>query len=246
MFCSIGISPLYEVMASSQTLISAPLAGAEAARLNMVNGQIRPNRVNDPRLIEAMRHLPREQFLPSQLADQAYVDRDIKLGAGRVMMAPMSVARLVQACAARPGEHCLVVGAGTGYGTALLAATGAEIIALESDPALAEIGRAACASCAPDVQWQIGDLAAGSGGHGPFDIIMIEGAVSALPRGLAAQLKPTGRMICVLVEGGIGRIVMAEARAGGIAHVVLYDCMTAILPGFAAPSGFSFQANTRP
>jgi protein-L-isoaspartate(D-aspartate) O-methyltransferase len=101
-----------------------PITDYTAARNLMVDGQVRPNKVYDPRIIAAMRRLPRERFVPPALAARAYADEDVNLGNGRALMEPMVIARLVQMAAVRPGERALVVASGTGYGAALLAACG--------------------------------------------------------------------------------------------------------------------------
>src|SRR6476619_4897977 len=101
------------------------------ARNHMVDRQIRPTKVTDPRIIAAMRRLPRERFLPPRLASLAYADEDVPLGEGRVLIEPAVIARLVQLAAIATGERALVVAAGTGYGAALLAACGARVTALE-------------------------------------------------------------------------------------------------------------------
>ena len=100
------------------------------ARRNMVDSQIRPNRVTDPRILAAMRRLPRESFLPSAVRALAYADEDVPLGNGRFMMEPMVLARLLQAAALIDQERVLVVGAGTGYGAAVIAACGCKVTAL--------------------------------------------------------------------------------------------------------------------
>ena len=117
----------------------------------MVDSQIRPNKVSDPRVLAAMRHIPRERFLPSRLAVLAYADEDVPLGNGRALMEPMVLARLVQLAAPTAGEKALVVAAGTGYGSALLAACGAQVTALEEDEALLAIAGPALADIAPAV-----------------------------------------------------------------------------------------------
>ena len=103
------------------------------ARNHMVDSQIRPNRVSDPRILAAMRHLPRERFLPPSLASRAYVDEDVPLANGRALMEPMVLARLLQFAAPAEGERVLVVAAGTGYGSAVLAACGCRVFALEGE-----------------------------------------------------------------------------------------------------------------
>ena len=113
------------------------------ARKRMVDGQLRPNRVTDPRVLDAMRELPREDFLPPRPRARAYADEDVPLPGGRAMVAPMVIARLAQLAAVRPGDRALVVCAGTGYGAAVLARCGARVTALEADAAAGGDRRAA-------------------------------------------------------------------------------------------------------
>ena len=120
--------------------------GYASARAHMVDGQIRPNRVTDRRLLEVLRSMPREQFLPEALRPLAYIDDNLPLGDGRVLMEPLILARLLQLGRARPGERVLVVGAGVGYGVAVLAGCGASVVGLEEQPALLAVARATCAS----------------------------------------------------------------------------------------------------
>ena len=128
---------------SRQPWTATAQAFAEA-RNNMVDSQVRPNKVTDPRIVAAMRQLPRERFLPPALAALAYADEDVPLGEGRVLIEPMVIARLVQLTAIAAGERALVVAAGTGYGAAVLAACGARVTALE-ESASAAGDRAQCA-----------------------------------------------------------------------------------------------------
>lgn len=109
-----------------------------AARHNMVENQIRTNRVTDPRIVATMDALPRELFVPKQLRGIAYVDEDLDLGNGRYLMEPLVLARLLQAAELRPEDVVLDVGCGTGYSTAVLARVASTVVALESDSDLAE------------------------------------------------------------------------------------------------------------
>ena len=115
----------------------------------MVDSQIRPNKVVDPRILRAMRELPRERFVPTALRSLAYADEDVPLGNGRALMEPMVLARLVQIAAPVAGERVLVVGAGGGYGAAVLAACGANVTALEEDEALLGLARQLLPAIAP-------------------------------------------------------------------------------------------------
>lgn len=117
------------------TLTYSPSGGPIAMdfaerRRNMVEGQLRTNKVIDERLIAAMERVEREKFVPTRLAGVAYVDEDIALGGGKYLMEPMVFARLVQALALNPGERVLVVGDFSGYAAAVLREMG---VGLASD-----------------------------------------------------------------------------------------------------------------
>src|SRR5581483_3920718 len=147
------------------------------ARNRMVNSQVRPNRVVDPRILGAMRSLPRERFLPPDRASLAYADEDVPLGNGRVLVQPMVIARMLQLAAPVQGERALVAAAGTGYGAAILAACGLRVTALEEDPALLAIARHTLQEFAPNVSVVAGPIASGWPGNAPYDVILLEGAV---------------------------------------------------------------------
>jgi protein-L-isoaspartate(D-aspartate) O-methyltransferase len=211
-----------------------------SARNMMVDGQVRPNKVTDPRIIAAMRNLRREQFLPPELAARAYCDEDVALGGGRALMEPMVIARLVQSMALRVGEAVLVCACGTGYGAALLASCGAAVTAFEEDSRLLSIARTALAACAPAVKLVPGSLTEGYPGE--WDIILIEGAVPAIPPAYATLLRPgVGRLLTILTgPGRIGHAVIAEPNGAGLATRTLFDCATPVLPALVRPAAFAF------
>ncbi len=215
------------------------------ARDYMVDSQLRPNRIADPRIVRAMRSLPRERFLPEGLASMAYIDEDIKLPGGRCLMEPLTLARLIQLARPRSGERALVVGAGPGYGAAVLASCGAVVTALEEDTGLADVARRVLPALAPGVAVVTGKLAEGL--PGPWDMILIEGAVVAIPPGIARQLNPhDGRLVTVLAPSpGLGKGVLAEPVNPGAAEVVLraqpfFDCATPYLPTLLPKPAFVF------
>ncbi len=208
------------------------------ARNRMVDSQIRPNKVTDPRILSAMRQLPRERFLPPELRTRAYVDEDVPLGGGRVLMEPLVIARLVQLLAPGAGERALVVGAGVGYGAALLAGCGVRVTALEEEPTLAELAKSTLADLAPGVSVVVGPLAAGWKSGAPYDLVLIEGAVADIPDAIAAQLRAdTGRLVTVRVpkwRDRLGRARRADAvRVARPADVRLRDRFVAISDGKA-------------
>ena len=214
------------------------------ARNHMVDGQVRPNKVVDTRVIEAMRRLPRERFLPPELAGLAYLDEDVKLGGGRALVEPMVIARLVQLARVRPGDRALVVGAGTGYGAAVMAACGADVVALEQDERLLAVARAVLPGAAPGVRIVEGPLAAGLADGAPWDVIMIEGAVQAIPPVIAAQVRPgTGRLVTVLARtsgGGQGVLALPSRSGETLRPQAEFDCATPLLPPLLAARTFRF------
>ncbi len=220
---------------------SAALAFTEA-RNRMVDSQVRPNKVTDPRIIAAMRRLPRERFLPPSLAALAYADEDVPLGGGRVLLEPMVIARLVQLTAVAEGERVLVVAAGPGYGSALLASCGARVTALEDDATLLALARSALAEFAPGVSLVAGPLAAGWPAGASYDVILIEGAVRDIPPAIGEQLrKDAGRLVTVCMGSGTGgQAVLAEATVAGLRIQPMFDCATPPIPSLASSPGFVF------
>ena len=212
------------------------------ARAMMVDGQLRPNQVGDPALLAALRRLPRERFLPEALAPLAYVDENVPLGGGRVLLRPLTIARLIQLAAPRQGERALVVGAGSGYGAALLAACGPTVTALEQDEALLALALSVLPEVAPGVTIVRGPLADGWQAGGPYDLIFMEGGVEQVPAALIAQVKPRGgRLVAVRATGGrTGQAVLAEPTQGGLSAQPAFDCSAPVLPGLQSAAGFVF------
>ena len=172
--------------------------GYEIARANMVDNQIKTNRVTDLRLIEALERLPRERFVPEAKRGIAYVDEDIDLGGGRWLMEPMVLARLLQAADVQRDEMVLVIGCATGYAAAVLAHLAGTVVALESDEALAAAAEAAVADLEIDNLVVVrGALTAGYAKQAPYNVILIDGAVAEIPPEICDQLSEGGRLVTV-------------------------------------------------
>jgi protein-L-isoaspartate(D-aspartate) O-methyltransferase len=210
------------------------------ARSLMVDCQVRPNNITDQRLLAAMRNLPREKFLPPALAWRAYHDEDVELPQGRVMIAPLAIAQLVQLARPLAGERALVIAAGTGYGAALVAACGAETWALEEDQSLRALAGSALGAYEPRVHLAAGPLTEGLPGYAPFDLILLEGGVERLPVQFAAQLQVDGRLVTVLHERGLGRAVIARPGPAGFAYRAVADCRARLLASFSRKPDFVF------
>jgi protein-L-isoaspartate(D-aspartate) O-methyltransferase len=214
----------------------------ETARANMIESQLRPNRVTDERVIEAFSRLRRELFVPEHLRGVAYVDEDLPLGRGRYLMEPMVAARLLQALLPERKETALVVGAGVGYEAALLTSLTRSVIALEEDEELARLGRAALVDHRiASVTYVEAPLTGGHRARAPYDVILFGGAVAAVPDEIGAQLAEGGRMGAVLREpGSVGRAVLITRTGAVLAQRVIFDAATPLLPGFEAEPGFVF------
>ena len=218
----------------------APAMDMALARDLMVDGQLRPNKVRDPRLIEVLRRLPRERFVPASLRQFAYIDADLKLPAGRVLIKPLVLARLIQLAAPRPGETALVVGAGTGYGAAVLAELGMQVTALEEQSALIALATQA-AHPDHDICWMTGKLSDGWAERAPYDLVLIEGAVRAIPERIGRQVAQHGRLVTVLApEGAAATAVLAEPSVGGMRARAAFDATTALLPELLPKAAFAF------
>ena len=213
-----------------------------AARHNMVESQLRTNKVTDHRLLDAFEELPREAFVPADLRGVAYVDEDIALAPERYLMEPMVLARLLQAAAVDPGDMVLEIGCGTGYAAALLARMAATVVALESDAALVQAANDTLSRLEIDnVVVVTGDLAEGYPKQAPYNVILISGAVTAVPDRICDQLADGGRLITVLRDGpGLGRAVLMHKSAGHVSRRYLFDAATPYLPGFVHDAGFVF------
>ncbi len=209
------------------------------ARTNMIESQIRPNKVADEALIAAIAAAPRERFLPEELRAVAYVDEDLKLSAERSLMEPLVLARLLQALALTPGDAVLDIASGTGYAAAVMARLAGAVFALESDADLQ--GRAAelFGDLALDNILPVdGDLAAGCREHAPFNAVLIEGAVDAVPAEIFDQLADGGRLATIVMDKGIGRATLFRKDGGHLSRRILFDAYVPMLKEFRKPPAF--------
>jgi|SRR5579864_2373263 len=215
-----------------------------AARLNMVEGQLRTNKVTDAAVLGAFLEVPRERFVQPPLRGIAYVDDDIPLGAGRVMIEPMVLARLLQFAAIHSADKVLEIGCATGYATALLARIAGAVTAVESDPALAARARALLREldCATAVVVE-GDLAAGWRAKAPYDVILLNGAVGVIPQAISDQLAEGGRLVGVISPEsgtGMGEAILMTRAEGVLSSRPVFDATVHRLPGFERAPDFVF------
>jgi protein-L-isoaspartate(D-aspartate) O-methyltransferase len=214
-------------------------------RRSMVDSQIRPNDVTDPRIIEAMLELPRERFVPSARAGLAYLDDDLAVsegnGAARCLIDPMVLARLVQALQLSESDRVLDIGGATGYSTALLARLARHVVMVEEDPSLVSAARRNLSDLGIDnVEFVTARLTAGAPGRGPFDAILLNGSVELVPEDLIDQLAEGGRLAAVVRGNPPGRATVFVRAGGVVSQRPVFDASVTPLPGFEAPRGFVF------
>ncbi|MGB6321141.1 MAG: protein-L-isoaspartate O-methyltransferase [Xanthobacteraceae bacterium] len=211
-------------------------------RRMMVDGQVRTADVTNLDLIAAMLAVPREQFVPPPLAGQAYLDSDIPLGAGRALLKPMVLAKLIQGAQVSASDHVLDVGCGTGYSSAVLSHLVGSVVALEEDTTLARRAQGALSAGhgAANVTVAIGPLTAGWPAAAPYDLILLDGATEITPEVLGRQLKPDGRMACVLGRAQTGKAMIYRMIEGHLVGRPIFDAAAPLLPGFAATPTFVF------
>jgi protein-L-isoaspartate(D-aspartate) O-methyltransferase len=221
-------------MTSATDSISVPEAYA-AARFNMVESQIRTNKVTDEGLLAALVKAPRENFVPASLASVAYSDTSLRIAPGRYLIQPLVLARLIQESEVEPGHKVLVIGAGTGYSAAILSGLATSVVALESDADLAAAARANLAALAiTGVAVETGELSAGWPSGAPYDLILIDGMIADVPAAITAQLADYGRLVTVQSQDGRHGAGMLYRKLGGaISGRILFDAVIPYLPGFA-------------
>jgi protein-L-isoaspartate(D-aspartate) O-methyltransferase len=212
------------------------------ARINMVENQLRPNRIEDPRLLDAMREVPRERFLPKLLRGVAYADEDLLLPAGGHLIEPLVLARLIEAAQVRPQDVVLVVGCTTGYAGVVLARLAATVILLQPAAAAVEPIESLLEELAVDnvVVVTGDDPAGGHPSQAPFDVILLVGSVAAVPAALLEQIGEGGRLVAVIDDRRIGKGTLFTRLHGVVGRQVLFDASIPRLAGLSERVEFAF------
>lgn len=202
------------------------------ARDLMVESQVRPNDVTDPRILRAMRTLPRERFAPAHKRGLAYADLELEVAPGRTLMRPRDLAKLIQALSPKAGERALELAGGTGYGAAILAQCCAEVVTLDPDPELCFAARAALESCGVSNAKAVSAPALqGWADDGPYDLILLNGSSEVVPQAWLDHLAPGGRLGVVVREGPAGHARIYTQTEGAAAFRVVFDAAPPVAPG---------------
>jgi protein-L-isoaspartate(D-aspartate) O-methyltransferase len=184
-------------------------------RERMVATQIRARGITDPLVLEAMRAVPREWFVPSALARFAYEDRPLPIGEGQTISQPYIVAVMTEAARLKPGARALEIGTGSGYGAAVLSRIATEVYTVERVRALAEAARDRLAELGyANVHVLEGDGTLGWAEHAPYDAIVVTAGGPRVPEALLSQLAVEGRLIMPVGPGSRHQRLVRVTRTG--------------------------------
>jgi protein-L-isoaspartate(D-aspartate) O-methyltransferase len=218
-----------------------------AARLAMVESQIRPNGVRDPLILNAFATLPREEFVPEDQKCLAYIDEALPVvpaskGTGRrYLLPPMVLARMLQFAAPLPSDSVLDVGGVTGYSAAILAQLCGKVDALEASAALAEdMNQCLRRGRIEGVSVHSGALNLGLDAFKPFNLILLNGGVQEEPKHLFPQLAEGGRLLTIVRKSWFGQCYLYAKSDGIVSGRAIFDAAAEILPGFETVPQFVF------
>lgn len=210
----------------------------EHMRRAMVASQLRTTGVNNHRVVAAMGAVPRERFVPENLVSGAYTDLLVPLGHGRELNTPMALGRMLSEAKLKGHERALVIGGATGYSAAVVARLARSVVALEEVPELAAWARRELEGTGVEIVE--GPLNQGWPAGGPYDFVLIDGAVEFVPQAIIDQVVDGGELAVALLEGGVPRLSIGRVVGHAFGSAAFSDAAAPVLPGFLKPRGFSF------
>ncbi|WP_010138836.1 protein-L-isoaspartate O-methyltransferase family protein [Oceanicola sp. S124] len=211
-----------------------------ARRTMMVDAQVRPSDVTKFPIIEAMLSVPRELFVPQERKEAAYLGENISLGGRRVLLEPRTFAKMLDAVDVQPEDLVLDLGAAQGYSSAVLARMAAAVVAVEEDEDLASDSQQVLSDLGADnVILHDAKLSEGAPEHGPYDVILLEGAVEHMPEAITAQLKDGGRIVALFAEGHLGVVRVGYKIDGHVNWRFAFNAGAPVLPGFERHAAFT-------
>jgi protein-L-isoaspartate(D-aspartate) O-methyltransferase len=201
-------------------------------RRQMVERQLRARGIRDECVLNAMLTIAREEFVPAEMRELAYMDRPIAIGEEQTISQPYMVASMAEALRLTGKEKVLEVGTGSGYAAAVLSRLANHVHTVESRPALAAAAQSRLARLGfENVSVHSGDGSLGFAEAAPYDAIVVAAAAPAIPQPLVDQLSPNGRMIVPVGAGETQDLMLVERRGGAIHSRSLYQCRFVPLTG---------------
>jgi protein-L-isoaspartate(D-aspartate) O-methyltransferase len=180
-------------------------------RRAMVETQIAARGVHDPRVLDAVREVPRHLFVPESLRDEAYADRPLPIGEGQTISQPYMVAVMTQWLAAREHDRVLEIGTGSGYQTAILARLAARVVSIERHAPLAARARTILDAIGiTNVDIHVGDGSEGYSADAPYDRILVTAGAPAIPESLREQLAGGGRLVIPVGPSGFQHVTIVD------------------------------------
>jgi protein-L-isoaspartate(D-aspartate) O-methyltransferase len=212
------------------------------SRFNMVEGQIKTNRVTDPYVIDAMAEVPRESFVPISKKGFAYIDDALEVAKGRFLIEPLVLARMLDAAALSEDDVVLDIGCTTGYSTAVIAKIVNTVVAVESDAELAKLATSTLNSLGIDNAIVVNaDLKDGYPKQGPYNVIVFNGAITEIPQNIKDQLAEGGRLLVITQGTSSMSTVSVYTRNNRIfSKRDIMEAGVSVLPGFEIEKGFTF------
>ncbi|MEM1152114.1 MAG: protein-L-isoaspartate O-methyltransferase [Pseudomonadota bacterium] len=212
------------------------------ARKIMVDSQIRPNDVTDAPIVRAFLKVPREAFLPPSKQSIAYSELEIPTGEDRAMWLPRDLAKMVKALAPRPTDVAMVIGAASGYSSALLAEVTETVLAVEdTSEAVDRLSDRLLGLGYDQVAAVEAPLTEGLADQGPFDVILINGMVEHVPDALTAQLADGGRLGAVVkLDSALGRSRLYTRAGDTVSFREVFDATPPEFTVFRKPKAFTF------
>lgn len=208
-------------------------------RRAMIDSQLRTNGVMAPAVIAAMGTVLRENYVPAAFRTTAYMDRSVAIAAGRVLNPPLSTGLILQEANVTADDRILLIGAGTGYLAALLDGKGTSLTVTEESAELMAKAQANLANQA-NLTLIAQPLTLGAAEHAPYSLVLIDGAIEALPQHIMDQIDEGGRIVTGVTDGAARRIASGYKRGGKIALRAFADTEIAALASFARAKEFVF------
>jgi protein-L-isoaspartate(D-aspartate) O-methyltransferase len=213
----------------------------KAARIAMVDCQVRPSDVTKYPIIEALLHVPREEYVPTGKRGVAYAGEHLVLSESRVLLDARTFAKMLDAVNIQPDELVLDLGCGLGYSTAVIAHLAEAVVAVEEDAALAAEASTILTDQAADNAFVVeAPLSLGAPKHGPYDVIVLQGAVQQMPATILDQLKDGGRIVALFHEEPLGQCRIGYKLGSHVDWRVEFEATAPVLPGFEKTAEFSF------